>query len=751
MRTERAPLLGTTMLAAMVATAMATGDSVEAQQADSTRPPDVSGGTGAAAADDRPSLFLVDAETRIGSMGFEFIGGNDLPLDRIRDNIAVRGPGGWRTLRKVFRFLPGVSAPEYTLFSPVVLQRDVARIRNLYRRAGFLGVRVDYDVVLDTRSNRVSLELIVEQGSPLVVDTVTARVVRTLGPDPDEGAMDAVSAADEGPVSLPADLRTEWDRYVRELAGARGNRFGEQERARLESETTTWFLERGYPWARAAVVAADTVDGTVSVRIDVEPDSRTRVEEVVIEGNRRLDRGTLVREIPIRAGDLYDARRVSEGERELFELDLVRRALGDVVGDPATDTTVTVRYRLDEGPLRLIWGRVGWRSESGMAAEAHWTHRDFFGGARSFTVSANGETGWAALEPARGRNLGVSALVRQPYVAHRSLSATVGPFARFRDDFRDESVQFGLESSLIYRVRPLEAVSFQHELSRLRVDDAVQLGPMREIVAQGDSAFAPTFVKNVFRLFGAYGTLDNRLDPRSGFLVEPSVEFSGPGGASDVDFVRAGLRAIAAVPISTGVGLFVRAGGGRLVPFGDSDPQDGAPRTRALVGLRDFMFTVGGTPDVRGWGPGLVGSKVPDVSVGDDGEVRAQRYVPAGGLARLTGSVEFSLPFPGLAREHGTFFFFDSGRVWSPGRRFDPADRELVAEGWRHGIGGGVHFGTIVGPIRVGIGYKVNPTRVDLLGPAEVANALANGTPLETLATDALRRWHLHLSIGRGS
>jgi len=361
MRTELAPLHGAAVVAGIVATLMGPAPSVEAQQADGARPSGDPEAAGAGPARDRPSLFLVDAETRIGSLGFDFIGGTGVSLDRIRDNIAVRGPGGWRTARRMFRFLPGVSAPEYALFSPIVLQRDVVRIRNLYRRAGFPGVRVDYDVVLDTAANQVSVELIVEQGPPLLVDTVTARVVRTLGRDPQgaiegsgTGGADAVSraavvpgarvtagagvaagatdapATDGGIGALPVDLRGEWNRYLRELAGARGNRFGEQERARIESETATWFHERGYPWARAAVVTADTVGAGVAARIDVEPGSRARVDEVVIEGNRRLDRSTLVREIPIRAGDHYDTRRVSAGERELFELELVRRALGDV-------------------------------------------------------------------------------------------------------------------------------------------------------------------------------------------------------------------------------------------------------------------------------------------------------------------------------------------------------------------------------------------------------------------------------------
>jgi outer membrane protein insertion porin family len=405
---------------------------------------------------------------------------------------------------------------------------------------------------------------------------------------------------------------------------------------------------------------------------------------------------------------------------------------------------------VDEGLPRLVWGRVGWRSEAGVAGEAHWTHRDFLGGARSFTVSTNVESGWGALESNRGRSLGVAALVRQPYLMQRTLAGTFGPFARYRDDFRDQSLLFGIESSLIYTKRPLETVTLQHELSRLRVDDAFQLTPVRDLVESGDSLFSPVFVRSVIRLSGTYGVLDDRIDPRSGYLIEPALEITGPSGITDVEFFRAGLQAMAAVPLSRRAGLFLRASGGRLFPFGASDPSSGAARTRSTVGLRGAMLTGGGTSDVRGWGRGLLGSKIPDVDVDVDGIVSAQRFVPAGGLARLMGSVEVGLPFPFLDPPHGTHVFLDGGRVWSPGDVFDPGDPELVLEDWGYSVGAGFQIGSLVGPVRLSVGYKLNPTTVDLLSPGDVARALVDGVSLATLEPESFRRWHLHLSLGRG-
>ncbi|NNF11701.1 MAG: BamA/TamA family outer membrane protein [Gemmatimonadetes bacterium] len=695
---------------------------------------------------DGPSLFLVDTDTRIQKLRWSFPSGSALPTSRLETQIALRGPGSLVWAKRAFDFIPFVPSPDYAPFSPVVLQRDVVRLRRLYRNAGFPSVAVDYDVALDTTVNRVAVTMIVDQGEPLTIDTVAISVTNGPTDGPGDGGGGTAGRA----IEIPDDLRQEWESFRSTLAAAEGRRFSQEERSRLVQETRNWFSDRGYPWVEASLVRADTSGTRVSVALEARAGARARVGEVRIEGNERLEPPVLRREIPIRIGDWYSARRVSEGQRELFELDLIRRALGDLVESQPQDTSVVVRYRLNEGRPRLIWGRVGWRSESGVGGEAHWQHRNFYGGARTLTLSSNFESGWGALEATNTRSVGLSALVRQPYLFQRTISGTFGPFARFRDDFRDRSLLYGVETSAIYRVRPLETVTAQHELSRLRVDDTYQLTPLSEVIAQGDSVFAPIFVKSIFRLRGAYGTLDDRINPNSGYLLEPSLEVTGPSGISDVEFFRISIQGMAARRLNSDFTLYLRGTAGRLFPFGESDPESGVSRTRAIVGLRDVMFTAGGTSDVRGWANGLMGSKIPDVDVDGNGVVVADRFVPAGGLVRLTGTTELGMPFPFLSDSHRTYAFFDAGRVWSPGETFDPGDPELRRESWAYAVGGGFEFGTLVGPIRIGVGYKLNPIAVDLLSPGVVARAIVDGVPLDQLEPQSYRRWHLHLSIGRG-
>jgi hypothetical protein len=60
-----------------------------------------------------------------------------------------------------------------------------------------------------------------------------------------------------------------------------------------------------------------------------------------------------------------------------------------------------------------------------------------------------------------------------------------------------------------------------------------------------------------------------------------------------------------------------------------------------------------------------------------------------------------------------------------------------------------VQVSTPFGPVRLSVGYKLNPSRIDLLAPDDVTRTLAAGGNVADLPLERIRRWHLHLAIGR--
>ena len=105
------------------------------------------------------------------------------------------------------------------------------------------------------------------------------------------------------------------------------------------------------------------------------------------------------------------------------------------------------------------------------------------------------------------------------------------------------------------------------------------------------------------------------------------------------------------------------------------------------------------------------------------------------------------MPFPGLGSSWGTHIFLDGGRVRTGDARFAGADL-YDEQRWFFAAGAGFQVRTIVGPVRLSAGWKLNPSALDLRDPDAVFGALLTGRPVTSVPTDWKHRLHLHLSLG---
>jgi hypothetical protein len=73
---------------------------------------------------------------------------------------------------------------------------------------------------------------------------------------------------------------------------------------------------------------------------------------------------------------------------------------------------------------------------------------------------------------------------------------------------------------------------------------------------------------------------------------------------------------------------------------------------------------------------------------------------------------------------------------------------DLVQDRFFWGTGAGLGYQTVVGAIQVPVGYKLNPSALDVRDPQQVLDALNSGRSVQSVPTDSGRRWHFHFSIG---
>jgi outer membrane protein assembly factor BamA len=687
------------------------------------------------------ALNRVGPKTQVRSVELQFQDKSSLEEDQLRSKIALTGQGSMVGLRRTLGFLPFVPPVGAHPFDPVEMGRDVVRLRHYYQRSGFLKAEVDYQARYQAKSDVTWVTYRITEGPPLMVDSL------------------AFGGRDTGLV-LPEGLERRWQRFTQAQRNSI-ERAGEDERRALADSTVRWFRAHGYPFANSRVIARiDSAANRADLAVQVDPGGRYRIGRIQVTGNKTIPENEIVRQLSVRPRQWFDAQTLEEARQQLTQMDIVRLASVNVPRDSASDTSVVVLLRMAENPQHLIKGEGGYIASGGFTVQGTWANRSWLGGLRTLTVAATAQTGIAALEYPAQEYYRLSLSAFQPYVADRRLSAAGGPFIEYRNDLRDRSWATGLEGALVWAPAPLRSVSLGYAISHREVFDygpGSDLPPEEYLPLLGlaDSgtvgALEQTQNRNLVSLEGSYGRLDQIANPRKGYVIRPRVATTLPFFSTS-EYVLLDLTATAYLPFSRTTGLTLRGGAGRIYPWGNT--LDGAEEESpflSLLELRDAAFMAGGTRDVRGWGSLLLGPKVPQVVLDQEADgtvVASDRYTPIGGLARLLGSAEFHFPAPLLSEAFRPYFFYDGGRIWTPDSRFALNAGTIDQDEFYQGAGFGVGYETVVGAIQVAVGYKLNPSALDLRDPQEVADALQRGLPIESAPASSSRRWHLHFSIG---
>lgn len=721
-------------------------------------------------------LHLINDQTSVGEISFRFIGGQTFETDRLREQIATAAPGFFARFQNRFAFLPGLQRQPF-LFDPITLQKDVVRLRQFYQQNGFPAPSVDYPASqLDTTDNEIHVIFTIEEGAPIVIQDLTF-----LGPD---GQQPVTTRFDDG-------LRRAWTAFRAQSSIQPGERYTSFKETQIVDEVQTWLRNRGYAFANVrAEPRIDTAGTNARVRFFVDPGPRATVSEILIEGNSSVSDRIVRRELPFSVGDRFSASAVSEGQRQLFDLDLFRVALADVPEQPP-DSTVTVRYRVREAKLRAYSGQVGYGTQTGATMQGSWQHRNFQGNARTLVLSLTAETGFpndptsifpffpSSTTKAPNRLFRASATLRQPYLFAEQLSGTIKPFIQERrsraldqnpnrglallERLQLNEREFGVNTSLVYSFLPFRTLSLQHTLTRTE-----QFGSRTDTVTtQADDLFN----KSIFSLNGTFGKADDFINPNRGFIIRPSTEAGGVPFDSGVDFLRGSLELSGYLPLSESVQIAGRLFGGGLYPIAESRDSltIGPDAPNVLLNrnqtfqnrFSDHFFYAGGGSDVRGWRSQMAGGKALR-NVGTE-ESPDYAYRPIGAQSKLGVNLEARLPFPAFGESVRTAVFVDAAYLNTGGLNVVPApgasdvigvDGKTIRTSPSQllvGTGGGLRYKTPFGFIRFDLAYKLTPDRLDLRRPEEIGGKVGEGSaqPIFDAESHLIRRFRLHFGIGR--
>ena len=614
-------------------------------------------------------------------------------------------------------------------FSPVLLDSDIKGLEELYRANGFQKINIvgkakdDYEGAQD----QLAVFVTVEEGPQTLISTSQFSGNRSI---PEE------------------DLRNQ-------ITSTEGQPYSEYNLSNDRDQVLTEYQNRGYPDARLDVSAKPAVDANrMDVVFDIHEGEKVMVDKVLISGLETTRAKVVDREVKIHSGEALSQRNLFSTQQQLYDLGIFSQvdvALQDPEGNEK-EKNVLVDIR--EAPRYVFNYGFGFEAQTGQPANG-----------------AQGQTGVSprvSFDVTRLNFLGLNhSIVFKSNVGslqQRGLLSYEAP--RFLDNeklrltftaFYDNTLSVSTFTS-----RRLEgAMQLEEKLNR--VSTFLYRFSYRQVKADLAPGFDPAklpLLSSSARV-GGPGIVylrdkrDDPIDPRKGNNTSFDVSWDSRFFASEADFARVLIQnstyhAIGKKGIvfarSTRIG-FEDPFHKTVFPFANGTPKPGS----AIIPLPERLFA-GGANSHRGFSINQAGPR--DFGSGQ----------PTGGAALFLNSMELRLPpvnWPFVGDNLSFAIFNDMGNVFDTPRHMLEGLGRLHQTGRADcqsstalsgvtcdfnyiaaSVGAGVHYKTPIGPVRLDLGYNLNPATFPVRNKTG-----SNGTILPHIET--IRRLNIFFSIGQ--
>ncbi len=581
-----------------------------------------------------------------------------------RDEVVwqVKFEGNENYSRMVLRDIIAISAPSTAqkifgrtadyIFNENEIRRDVIRIRRYYQRRGFDQAEVGYRIEERRKDWRKRVVFEIDEGTPLRISDVDIQF----------------DSSDESEQVIRESR--DFERGVNRHDYQPGNRYQTIRASDVEGMFVRAMEESGYAYAEVEIEAEiDTTNRSASVTILNRPGPRKTFTSFEVIGDLSVPERVVTRETGIREGEYYSRSKMQRAQRELFNHHLFRFATIAIPEVP-TDSTLNVTIRIREYPQRSVQTTLGFGREELLRGQLTWQHRNVNQWAHRFSTSGRA----SFLE----QRVGFDYLI--PFVFNTRSSFVSSPYAQHRNEQAYQLFRVGFSNSLIYQYSTNLTGSLSYELTYNEERSGV-----------GETVLPDTVLNyntGSFTISGYYSTGHGRNE--SGWVAQPSLEFSSLFDEGTFEFQKATVDLRRFTRISSSLMMAKRVQGGTIFTTEDEDLPS------------NLRFFSGGTNSVRGWSRLTLG---PKVAIIEQGEFKG--YVPVGGNTHFNFNVEFRQSLHSFIRGLGIAAFLDGGQVWE-------SLANLEQRPVQFGAGGGVRYESPIGPVRVDVGYKLNPMDDDL-------------------------------------
>jgi len=588
------------------------------------------------------------------------------------------------------------SAIEDYEYSETELRKDEIRLKRFYIRRGFINVNVKVEVTKGEKWWQKNIIFTITENNPIRIQSVTYKTDNSLY----DSLIFKHKAIQKAQARQPFRVGKRMETVrIQEVEG-----IFVQELKRL-----------GFPFAQTKIRAnVDSILLKSDVTIHLIPYSLATIDSVKIIGKLSVPESYILKEAGLYKGMRYSQQSISTAQQELFSHQLFRFVTISIPSQ-TKDSSVSLVIRLEENKLRLLMIRGGVGTEELVRAEVTWAHLNPFGNAHNIAIRTRSALNTEA-------ELRMARLIFDysiPYFFNTRSGTRTSPFIEYQNEYSYRLGRLGLNNSFLYQhSKELQSiVSYEYTVNRTAEKTTRTISK--------DSLELYNISSLQFASFFRIGFLDREL----GWYINPNIEFSGVGGLGTYRYDKFFIDLRRYFHLSKKLQFAIKT----HIGFINVEKADDIPAAVRLY--------AGGTSSVRGWFLDDLGPK--RVRFNDDGSF--DRFVPIGGKALFSFSTELrkqiDFPFKGL----GFATFLDGGQIWrgiseiNVMRTFGFTTDVIEGtkyNGIQYSVGGGLSYETPIGPIRIDIAYKLNPTEADL--------AIFEGHSY----AGPIKRWAIHFSIG---
>jgi len=449
----------------------------------------------------------------------------------------------------------------------------------------------------------------------------------------------------------------------------------------------------GYPFAavkgRATV---DLNDNRADITLDIKPGERYVFGDIRVSGHEDFVKETVIRRaVSISRGEPYSSQAMDDSRASLFDMTIFKTAVIKAGEPDEENKTLPVDIVVKPRKKQSVKFGVGYGTDDGLRLQGAWAYRNLTGRADRLSVRARRSD---IMENIYGEYL-------FPYFfSSRNDLATTAGYEREQRDYYTLNKTVS-ETVLYHKLRPHWLISAGYKLEANR--------PENIEAADSGTVIDPRDTENFLVSSTVYtverSTVDDVLHSTRGSAIRLFLENAAYYLGSEVSYLRPGLEAKAYAPLPWKMVLAMRADFQTIKKSKDTDY---IPISK--------QFFMGGSKSVRGYGYEKMG-------VIDHHDA----VVDISGLSSFMANAELRFP---IYEDLGGVTFLDSGALSRYSYRVD-------MDNLRYAAGLGLRYYTIIGPVQLDFGYKLNPAK----------RAASDDPLLVSLANKD--RWYLHFNIGQ--